>query len=64
MGITFTAPALLGALSSVLHVPFYMPAAIVSAIALSIAEVLIAVEKGRSEVSKSPWGYLRSMKRL
>lgn len=64
MGITFTAPALLGALSSVLHVPFYMPAAIVSAISLSIAEILLAIEKGKAEVAKSPWGYLSNIKKL
>lgn len=64
MGITFTGPALVGALSSLLHVPFYMPAAIVSAIAISTAEILLAIEKGKSEISKSPWGYLRTMKKL
>lgn len=64
MGITFTAPALVGALASVLDIPFYMPAAIVSAISLSIAEVLLAIEKGKSQVSSSPWGYVNSLKKL
>jgi hypothetical protein len=64
MGITFTAPALVGALASVLDVPFYMPAAIVSAVSLSIGEVLLAIEKGKSQISSSPWGYVNSLKKL
>jgi len=47
MGVTFTAPALVAALSSAVHVPFYLPAAIVSSLSLASAEVLLALEKRR-----------------
>lgn len=64
LGVTFAAPALLAALSSALHIPFYMPAAIISTISLASAEILLTVEKGKSEIMKSPWAYLRSLKKL
>lgn len=64
MGITFTGPALLGALSAVLQIPFYAPAAIISAITLASADILFSIEKNRAEIRREPFGYLIEMKRL
>lgn len=63
LGITLGAPALVTAFSSLLNIPFYVPAAIISSLSISAAEILNAIEKNEMETSKSPWAYLWYLKK-
>ena len=56
IGMACAPPALLMALSSALNVPFYIPGVIVSILLLNSAVILEDLEKGRSDIRKSPWG--------
>jgi hypothetical protein len=60
----FSATTLLPFIESSLSIPIYVPAGIISSLSLTASSVLSAIEKGKTEIHKSPWGYLTSLKRL
>ncbi|MFX0142013.1 MAG: hypothetical protein ACFFDN_50720 [Candidatus Hodarchaeota archaeon] len=62
--ISFAGPALLNALASALHFTFYDPVEIISSIILASADILLTLEKGKSEIQKSPWAYLLKLKEI
>lgn len=53
-------PSILAAIS----IPIFEPASIVASLSLASASFLSNIEKGKSEIHKSPWGYLMSLKDL
>lgn len=64
MGIAYSPPALVSALCSALHIPFYVPGVIISAMMLETAEILSLLQMQKAKIGRSPWGYLRELKKL
>ena len=64
LGVSISAPAISGVLSSLLHVPFYTPAGIVSAIAILSASILHERSKAISDIQKDSWAYLWNIKKM
>jgi hypothetical protein len=64
LGVSISAPAISNVLSSLLHVPFYTPAGILSAIAILSAAILNERSKAVSDIQKDSWAYLWNIKRI
>lgn len=64
IGLSATAPAIVGVLASALGVTAWEAPSIVSAIAVAIPSILVAREKAKVELKDSPWSYLWNLKRL
>jgi hypothetical protein len=62
LGVSISVPAISNVLSSLLNVPFYAPAGLVSAIAILSADILNERNKAIADIQKDSWAYLWNIK--